>query len=123
MTEHELVPANVLVQALGGWGAQFNNHLYAPITPWPHGPSENDVETKVKALQPELVRIFYNDNWEENQNGTHPEWHENYASFVKVVRLAQETGATSTSAIRTSANARSHPSPDDGEVRRRVRTW
>ena len=37
VTEHELVRSNVLVQALGGYGAQFNNHVYAPITPWPAG--------------------------------------------------------------------------------------
>ena len=37
MTEHELVRANVLVDALGGYGAQFNKHVYAPITPWPRG--------------------------------------------------------------------------------------
>ena len=25
------------------------------------------------SLEPQLVRIFYNDNWEENADGTHPE--------------------------------------------------
>ena len=29
VTEHELVRSNVLVQALGGYGAQFNQHVYA----------------------------------------------------------------------------------------------
>ena len=37
VTEHELVRSNILVQSLGGYGAQFNNHVYAPITPWPAG--------------------------------------------------------------------------------------
>ncbi len=32
VTEHELVRSNVLVQALGGYGAQFNQHVYAPVT-------------------------------------------------------------------------------------------
>ena len=32
VTEHELVRANVLVDALGGYGAQFNQHVYAPLT-------------------------------------------------------------------------------------------
>src|SRR6185436_7593904 len=32
VTENELVRSNVLVQALGGYGAQFNQHVYAPIT-------------------------------------------------------------------------------------------
>jgi hypothetical protein len=96
ITEHELAaPYRVLFPSLVGYGAQFNNHLYAPITSVRIPAGEYpDVEAKVKALQPELVRIFYNDNWEENQDNTHPEWRDNYASFVKVVQLAQETGAT-----------------------------
>jgi hypothetical protein len=88
-------PAHVLFPSLLGYGAQYNNHLYAPITASRMPPEEYpDVESKVKALQPQLVRIFYNDNWEENQDGMHPEWRDNYASFVKVVELAQESGAT-----------------------------
>jgi hypothetical protein len=96
VTEHQLpTPRNVLFPSLLGYGAQFNHHLYAPITSirMPAG-SYPDVEAKVKALEPQLVRIFYNDNWEENVDRTHPEWPENYASFVKVVRLAKEAGAT-----------------------------
>ena len=95
VTEHELAPSTVLFPSLGGYGAQFNNHLYAPITqPWMTPGAYADVEEKVKELQPQLVRIFYNDNWEENADRTHPEWAENYSSFVEVVRLAHETGAT-----------------------------
>jgi hypothetical protein len=96
VTKNELPGSvHVLFPSLVGYGAQFNNHLYAPITTPRVPPGEYpDVEAKVKQLQPELVRIFYNDNWEENQDGTHPEWRDNYASFVKVVQLAQETGAT-----------------------------
>jgi hypothetical protein len=88
-------PYTVLFPSLLGYGAQFNHHLYAPITAPLVPPGEYpDVEAKVKQLQPELVRIFYNDNWEENQDKTHPEYRDNYASFVKVVQLAQESGAT-----------------------------
>jgi hypothetical protein len=96
ITEHELnAPYRVVFPSLIGYGAQFNNHLYAPITSVRIPAGEYpDVEAKVKQLQPDLVRIFYNDNWEENQDNTHPEWRDNYASFVKVVQLAQETGAT-----------------------------
>jgi hypothetical protein len=96
VTKNELPPTpRVLFPSLVGYGAQFNNHLYAPITAPRIPPGEYpDVEAKVKQLEPELVRIFYNDNWEENQDGTHPEWQDNYASFVRVVELAQETGAT-----------------------------
>jgi hypothetical protein len=93
VTEHELARSRVVFPSLGGYGAQFNQHLYAPITPMPPGELPN-VEAKVKALQPQLVRIFYNDIWEENTRGDIPEWRENMASFVKVVQLAQETGAT-----------------------------
>ena len=32
VTEHELVRSNVLVDALGGYGVQFNKHVYAPVT-------------------------------------------------------------------------------------------
>ena len=38
VTEHQLpTPRTVLFPSLGGYGAQFNMHLYAPITPWPVG--------------------------------------------------------------------------------------
>jgi len=93
VTEHELARSRVIFPSLGGYGAQLNQHLYAPITPMPAGELPN-VEAKVKALQPQLVRIFYNDIWEENTRGDIPDWCENMASFVKVVQLAQETGAT-----------------------------
>jgi hypothetical protein len=90
------IPYRVLFPSLVGYGAQFNEHLYAPITAVLMPPGEYaDVETKVRELQSELVRIFYNDNWEENQDGTHAtDWQDNYASFVSVAQLAQEAGAT-----------------------------
>ena len=66
VTEHELVRSNVLVASLGGYGAQFNQHVYAPITNAPAA-SLPDLEAKVKALEPQLVRIFYNDDFEERQ--------------------------------------------------------
>ena len=112
VTKHELVRANVLVPSLGGYGAQFNNHVYAPITPWPAGTGYGDFEAKAKALQPHIVRIFYNDNWDGNRNGAFPDWAVNYASFVKVVRLAQEAGATIDISFQSLANARSTPGPD-----------
>lgn len=89
VTEHELVRSNVLVPSLGGYGAQFNQHVYAPITNAPAA-SLPDLEAKAKALEPQLVRIFYNDNWEERR----PEAPANLASFYKSVQLAHESGAT-----------------------------
>ena len=62
VTEHELVRANVLVPSLGGYGAQFNQHVYAPVTN-PPAATLPGMEAKVKALEPQLVRIFYNDNF------------------------------------------------------------
>ena len=66
VTEHELVRSNVLVQALGGYGAQFNQHVYAPVTNPPVA-TLPDFEAKVRALEPQLVRVFYNDDFEERQ--------------------------------------------------------
>jgi hypothetical protein len=93
VTEHELARSRLVLSSFGGYGAQFNQHLYAPIS----GLSPEELlnaHEKVKALQPGLVRIFYNDIWEENRRGDIPDWRENMASFFKVVQLAQETGAT-----------------------------
>ena len=89
VTEHELVRANVLVDALGGYGAQFNQHVYAPVTGAPVATLPT-MEAKVKALEPQLVRIFYNDDFEERQ----PNRVRNLASFVDTVQLAHEAGAT-----------------------------
>ena len=106
MTEHELpTPSEVLFPSLGGYGAQFNNHLYAPITPTPHD-GYGDVEDKVKELEPQLVRIFYNDNWDGNWNGKFPGWPQNYDSFVRVVQLAQDAGATIDISFQTSGTPR-----------------
>jgi hypothetical protein len=112
VTEHELpTPRNVLFPSLGGYGAQFGMHLYAPITPWPAGQGYGDVEEKVKRLEPQLVRIFYNDNWDGNANGQFPDWQTNYASFVRVVQLAQEAGATIEISFQNLGNARLAPEP------------
>ena len=55
-------------RALGGYGAQFNNHVYAPITPGRRAASPTS-RRRSKALEPQLVRIFYNDIWEERDAG------------------------------------------------------
>lgn len=89
VTEHELVRSNVLLDALGGFGAQFNQHVYAPVTS-PPAASLPDFEAKARAFEPHLVRIFYNDNFEERQ----PNRVRNLQSFFDTVQLAQEAGAT-----------------------------
>jgi hypothetical protein len=112
VTEHALpTPKNVLFPSLVGYGMQFGNHVYAPITPWPAGLGYGDFEDKVKALEPQLVRIFYNDNWDGNEDGRHPEWPQNYASFVKVVQLAQKAGATIDVSFQNLGTARFTPEP------------
>ena len=108
VTENELA-TTVLVQSLGGYGAQFGDHVYAPIS----GPPANvtDMEAKAKALEPQLVRIFYNDNWDANANGLHPEWQQNLDSFYNVIGLAQETGATINITFQDLGHALATPGP------------
>ena len=60
VTEHELARSRSSSTSLGGYGAQFNQHVFAPITAAPPA-SLPDLEAKVKALEPQLVRIFYHD--------------------------------------------------------------
>lgn len=108
VTEHELVPANVLVPSLGGYGVQFNQHVYAPITNLPES-MFSDLETAVKEFEPQLVRIFYNENWEEvGQPRYDPQ---NIVSFRRTVALAQEAGAIVNITYHTVADARSNPGP------------
>ena len=89
VTEHELVRSNVLVPSLGGYGAQFNQHVYAPITGAPPE-SLPGMERTAKELGPQLVRIFYNDRWEERLADAP----QNLESFYRTVQLAHEAGAT-----------------------------
>jgi hypothetical protein len=89
VSEHELVASNVLVPSLGGYGAQFNQHVYAPITAAPPS-SFAELEAKVKSFEPQLVRIFYSDNWEERR----PEAPQNLESFYRTIELAHAAGAT-----------------------------
>ena len=56
VTEHELVPSRELIPSLGGYGAQFNQHVYAAITSAPVE-SLPDLEAKVKALEPQFEQV------------------------------------------------------------------
>ena len=109
VTEHELVGSNVLVPSLGGYGAQFNQHVYAPITNLPASSFPN-LETTVKALEPQLVRIFYNEDFEEGPHAVrfNPA---NMPSFVRTVQLAQEAGATINITYHAVGDARLSPGP------------
>jgi hypothetical protein len=101
VTEHELVSSNVLVPSLGGYGAQFNQHVYAAITPTPPG-SLPDMEAKVRALEPQLIRLFYSDQAET-------QFPDRMASFVAAVGLADETGAAINITFQSAAAAKNDP--------------
>jgi hypothetical protein len=103
VTEHELNTGQLLVQSLGGFGAQLNQHVFADITAAPVA-SLPDLEAKVKALEPQLVRIFYNDAAETT-------YADRMASFVRTVELAQEAGAVINVTFQSAAAARLNPEP------------
>ena len=101
VTEHELVRYRLLLDHLGGYGAQFNQHVFAQITPAPPG-SLPELEAKVKALEPQLVRIFFS----EPQDVTIADRN---ASFVETVRLANDAGATINITYQTTVRAKLQP--------------
>ena len=72
-----------LVSWFGGFGGQFNQHVFADISGPP--PNLSGLETKVTALGPRYVRVFFN-----NTEWTFPD---RMASFVRTVQLANRTGA------------------------------
>ena len=100
VTEHELARSRLLVDGLGGYGAQFNQHVFAPVTPAPPA-TLPDLEAKVKALEPQLVRIFYHVGQEADPS--------NMASFIETVQLAQDAGATINITYQTATAARLQP--------------
>jgi hypothetical protein len=71
---------------LGGYGAQMNQNVYAPITGAPLGVFA-DLESKVVAQQPGIVRVFFNDVQARTLPGA-------LDSFYKTLQLAQRAGAT-----------------------------
>jgi hypothetical protein len=81
--EFTLAPDRGLVGGFGGFGGQFNQHLYAKIS----GPPPNlpNLETKVVALHPQFVRIFF--------NTTEWTYADRMASFLRTVELAERAGA------------------------------
>ncbi len=100
VTELELASSRLLVASLGGYGAQLNQHVYAAITGAPPG-SFPDLEAKVKELEPQLVRIFYNVNQEADPD--------KMQSFVDTVQLAEESGAAINITYQTATAAKTQP--------------
>jgi hypothetical protein len=101
VTEFELAGSRLLVPSLGGYGAQFNQHVFARITPAPPE-SLPALEEKVLALEPQLVRIFFNEVAEA-------QFPDRMASFVETVRLAHEAGATINVTYQTAVRAKLQP--------------
>ena len=103
-TPHKMVSADFIVtdKAIGppiaGFGACMNPYLYA----YPNMPMEisatavKDLETKVKALRPQFVRVFFLQSWWDRD--TDPSIAKNHPgmrdSFLRTLHLAQDAGAT-----------------------------
>ena len=82
--EFTMVPSRGLVGSFGGFGGQFNQHVFADISGPP--PNLSDLEAKMVALRPRYVRVFFN-----NSEWTFPD---RMASFVRTVQLANRAEAT-----------------------------
>jgi hypothetical protein len=104
VTENELARSRLLLDSLGGYGTQFNHHVFAKLTPAPPG-TIGGLEPKVDALEPQLVRIFFNDR---DESALFPD---RLASFIDVVRMANETGATINITYQTAVRAKLDPDP------------
>jgi len=75
--------------SFAGFGVQFNQNVYASITPPPKGPIV-DLEQKVIELAPQFVRLFFNATQAKGTNRTAG----TLDSFKRTVNLAQRAGAT-----------------------------
>ncbi len=82
-SEFTLDRTSGLVGSFGGFGGQFNQHVYAKISGPP--PYLLQLEEQVIALQPQFVRIFFNTTEWQNTD--------RLDSFVRTVRLADRSGA------------------------------
>jgi hypothetical protein len=78
--------SRVLVPSTTGSGAQFNQQVYAAISGVPLARFA-DLERKVLQLEPQFVRIFYNDRQAASAR-------DQLESFVLTAELAQRAGAT-----------------------------
>jgi hypothetical protein len=87
-TEFRVQESATLVQSFAGYGGQFNHHVYAAISRAAGVTDDNvkDMEQKMRALQPQFSRIFFN-----NTAFTDPD---RLQSFIRTAQLAQSTGAT-----------------------------
>jgi hypothetical protein len=80
------VTSRVVVPSTTGSGAQFNQHVYAAISAVPLARFA-ELEQKVMRLEPQFVRIFYNDRQAAPAR-------DQLESFLLTAELAQRAGAT-----------------------------
>ena len=87
-TDFALAPGRVLVGSFAGFGAHFNQNVYAQISRDAGVSDENalDLEQKVVGLGPQLARLFFNRNAFADADLMQ--------SFVRAAQLAQRSGAT-----------------------------
>jgi hypothetical protein len=83
-----VAPSRPLVEGFAGFGAQFNHHVYAGLSRDAGVSDDNvsDMEEKVTALRPQLVRLFFTRTAFADRD--------RMQSFVRTAQLAQRTGAT-----------------------------
>jgi hypothetical protein len=86
--ELALAPSQVLLDGFAGYGAQFNQHVYAGASRDAGVSDDNvgDMEAKVVALAPQFVRLFFSRTALADPD--------RMASFVRTAELAQRAGAT-----------------------------
>jgi hypothetical protein len=95
--EFTVSPGTVLVTGFAGFGTQYNQNVYAAISASDGITSANvgQLETKVKALHSQYVRIFFDSKaWPTDPNYS-TATADFMSSFVSTVKLAQDAGATS----------------------------
>ena len=88
VTDFAVVPSQVIVPSLAGYGGQFNHHVYAALSRG-IGVTDDNVgvmEEEMRALHPQFSRIFFHPS-----AFTDPD---RMQSFVRTVLLAQSTGTT-----------------------------
>jgi len=86
VAEFKARTGTVVVPEFGGYGGQFNHHVYAALSRAAGVTDANvvDMEKKMRALHPEFSRIFFTP-----QAFTDPD---KMQSFVRTVQFAQSTG-------------------------------
>jgi hypothetical protein len=81
--EHTVERDRVIVGDFTGYGGQLNQHVYAEISGPP--PRLSEMEEKVVALRPHLVRIFFNTTEWQNPD--------RMDSYIRTVQLAERANA------------------------------